>query len=279
MLRIGEFSRVCRVPSKTLRYYDEIGLFRPARVDTSTGYRLYALDQLPTLNRILAMRDLGFSLEQVAALVDAPASSAAMIREMLVAKRAELHARIAEEQGRLARVEARLRLIEQEEQTMPADVIVKDVPPRTVATARETVGDISEIGNRLRFLFEHVAHAVHTHGWRVTGPPIALYHNPEYTERDLDTEAGLLVDAPTTGNTPPPPNTPVAVRTLPGGTVASLVFRGPYDQVSVAYAALGAWIGANGYRITGPVCEMYLSMPDATSREAVTELQWFVQKD
>lgn len=278
MLRIGEFSRVCRVPTKTLRYYDEIGLFRPVRVDAFTGYRLYALDQLPALNRILAMRDLGFSLEQIAGLMDAPASSASMIRELLVAKRAELHTRIAEEQGRLARVEARLRLIEQEDQTMPADVIVKDVPPLTVATAREIVGDIKEIGDRLRFLFDKVSGAVREHNWRVTGPVIAVYHNPEYTERDLDTEAALPVDAPARGNTLPPPDAPVTVRTLPGGTVASLVYRGPYDQISVAYTALGAWISANEYRIVGPVREVYLSMPDAHGGEPVSELQWFVEK-
>lgn len=278
MLRIGEFSRVSRVPTKTLRYYDEIGLFPPARVDTFTGYRLYALEQLPVLNRILAMRDLGFSLEQIGGLLDAPASSASLIREMLVAKRAELHSRIAEEQDRLARVEARLRLIEQEEQTMPADVIVKNVPPLTVATAREVVSDVKEMGERARFLYEKVSRIVRENGWKITGPPVAVYHNPEYTERDIDTEATLPVDAPAPSDAPPPPDSPVSMRILPGATVASLVFRGSYNQLVVPYTTLTAWISANGYRFAGSPREVYLTMAEATGGDSVTELQWPVEK-
>jgi len=66
MLKIGEFSKLAQVSVKTLRYYDELGLLRPDWVDRYTGYRFYALQQLPRLNRILALRELGFSLAQAA---------------------------------------------------------------------------------------------------------------------------------------------------------------------------------------------------------------------
>jgi DNA-binding transcriptional MerR regulator len=66
MLKIGDFSSLARVSIKTLRYYDERELLSPTHVDPETGYRYYSASQLPRLHRILALRDLGFSLEQIA---------------------------------------------------------------------------------------------------------------------------------------------------------------------------------------------------------------------
>src|SRR5215471_20138439 len=65
VIRIGDFSKLSQVSIKTLRYYDEMGLFKPIDVDRFTGYRYYSVSQLPRLNRILALRDLGLSLEQI----------------------------------------------------------------------------------------------------------------------------------------------------------------------------------------------------------------------
>jgi len=62
MIKIGEFSKLVQVPVATLRYYDQIGLLKPIEVDRYTGYRYYQMDQLPRLNRILALKDLGFAM-------------------------------------------------------------------------------------------------------------------------------------------------------------------------------------------------------------------------
>jgi len=97
---------------KTLRYYDEIGLLKPAQVDRFTGYRYYSEDQLPRLNRILALKDLGLSLEQIGRLLDDDLPPA-QLRGMLRLKQAEIQQCVEEEQARLARVEMRLRQIEQ----------------------------------------------------------------------------------------------------------------------------------------------------------------------
>ena len=70
MIRIGDFSKLSRISVKTLRYYDEMGLLKPVEVDPFTGYRLYEYSQLSTLNRILALKDLGFSLEEIGRHLD-----------------------------------------------------------------------------------------------------------------------------------------------------------------------------------------------------------------
>ena len=113
MFKIGDFSKLSQVSVKTLRYYDELGLLKPVEVDRFTGYRYYSADQLPRLNGIRALQDLGLTLEQIADLLD-QGLPAAQLRGMLRLKQAELKEQVREEQARLARVETRLKQIEQE---------------------------------------------------------------------------------------------------------------------------------------------------------------------
>src|SRR5262245_65829749 len=113
MLRIGDFSKLAQVPVPTLRYYDRLGLLKPAQVDKFTDYRYYTVEQLPRLNRILALKDLGFSLEQIERLLDEDLSLE-QLRGMLKMKQAEVEQHLAEEHERLARIAARLRQIERE---------------------------------------------------------------------------------------------------------------------------------------------------------------------
>ena len=90
MFRIGAFSQLTGVTIKTLRYYDSVGLLQPAEVDRFTGYRTYTLAQMDRLNRILALKDLGLSLDEIKrVLVDDP--DAAELRGMLRLKRAQIH--------------------------------------------------------------------------------------------------------------------------------------------------------------------------------------------
>src|SRR5689334_20706419 len=138
MFKIGDFSRLSRLVSvRALRYYEEVGLLKPVRVDRYTGYRYYSVSQLPRLNRILALKDLGFSLEQVEAVLTS--LSLDQLRGMLILKRAEVEQQVAQEQDRLARIAARLKQIE-EENTMPNyEVVLKTVSPLLVAARRVTI--------------------------------------------------------------------------------------------------------------------------------------------
>jgi DNA-binding transcriptional MerR regulator len=100
MLKIGEFARLANVPVRTLRYYDELDLINPASVDTATGYRYYAVEQLPRLNRLLALKDLDFTLEQIARVLNEGVTHE-QLRDMLMLKRAETEGRLNEERESL----------------------------------------------------------------------------------------------------------------------------------------------------------------------------------
>jgi DNA-binding transcriptional MerR regulator len=120
MFKISEFARFTQASAKALRLYDELGLLKPAHVDPFTEYRYYSADQLPRLHRIIALKELGFSLEQIKPMLDERVS-ADQIKGMLMLKRAEAAQAMQAEQARLMRIEARLQRIELEGKMSPYD--------------------------------------------------------------------------------------------------------------------------------------------------------------
>ncbi len=248
MIKIGDFSKLSQVSVKTLRYYDELGLLRPSEIDRFTGYRYYTADQLPRLHRILALKDLGLSLEQIARLMNDHLSVDQM-RGMLKLKQVEIEQTIEEERARLARVEARLRQIEQENTMYQQDVVVKKIAPQRVASVRGVVPTYADQGSLWNELDVYLAR----HAANPIGPCLTIYHDPEYKERDVDLEVcePLATEASAEGR--------AHVYELPGTeTAACLLHFGGFQNVGETYNALMHWIDANGYRIVGPNREVYL---------------------
>ena len=89
MLKIGEFSRLSQVTIKTLHHYDELGLLKPARIDPTTNYRFYTVEQLPRIHRIMALKEMGLSLEQIGLLLEKDLSTEEM-RGMLRMQQAQI---------------------------------------------------------------------------------------------------------------------------------------------------------------------------------------------
>jgi DNA-binding transcriptional MerR regulator len=275
MIRIGDFSKPSRVSIKTLRYYDEMDLLKPVEVDRFTGYRYYEFDQLPRLNRILALRDLGFSLEEIGQLLRDSLTPEQM-RGMLKLRQVEIKQRVQEETERLERVEALLRQIEQEEDMSKYDVVIKKVEPIKVASVRGIVPTPPQQG----LLWSELEGYLARQRVRSAAPCFSLYYDDEYKERDWDIEAcePIEADLAETGR--------VKVRTLPAvETMACTVHHGPFVTLNEAYDAIGKWIDGNGYRICGPSREIYVhvteeghGMVSQTDPETVTEIQFPVEK-
>jgi DNA-binding transcriptional MerR regulator len=100
MLTIGNLARLGQVSPRMLRHYDEIGLLSPDRVDPATGYRYYTAHQLARLHRLVALRDLGFNLDQIGPVLDEELT-VDELRGMLRMRRAQIEATVEEEQARL----------------------------------------------------------------------------------------------------------------------------------------------------------------------------------
>jgi len=271
MLKIGELSKLAQVSVKTLRYYDGLGLIRPAWVDRFTGYRYYALHQLPRLNRILALRELGFPLVQIEQLLRDDIGSAELLR-LTRLRMAELEHGVQAEQARLARVATRLRQIEQEGRQPRYEVLLKQVQPCLVAGIRDTIAGRDDIGG----LFSELQSYLRGRG--VAAGPLAsclaVYYDAEYQDRGADVEVAVPVGRGLHGSAR------VTVHELPGNaSVATLVHQGSYERLAAAYGALAAWTQVNGYRAAGPNREAYLQGFVAGDSTAgyVTELQLPVQ--
>ena len=269
MLRIGEFSRLARVSVKALRLYDRLGLLKPARTDDSSGYRYYSGEQLPRLNSVLALKDLGFSLEQVGRLLDEGLSQP-QVRAMLEARRDESERALEVERQRLARVEARLRRMEREGGVLGGyEVILRAVEARRVASVRETLPSYPEVGR----LFGELRAYAERHGLRPSAW-ISVWHDEEYKDEDADGEAAFVAEGPL------PEDGRVRESLLPAVEhMAATVHHGSFDTIGGAYAALLEWIEGNGYRVAGPNREIYLRGGDEQGNpDYVTEIQFPVEK-
>jgi DNA-binding transcriptional MerR regulator len=282
MFKIGEFSRLSRVSVRMLRHYDQLGLLTPSETDPFTGYRYYSAEQLPRLNRILALRDLGFSLEQIAGMLDEDLSTEQLLG-MLKLKRADVEEQMKLEQQRLRRLEVRIRQMSESPAHGAYDVIVRDIEPELVATYREVAVDDDRIQQMFDTLETYVAGF---EGARADKPPFSIYYDDEYREKDMDVEVAVPLKYAILENES------IRVRQMPRlSNVACLVHVGEYADIDQAYNALLGWIEANDYRMTGPIREIYLrygadgldfELPPTylanNAHEYVTELQLSVEK-
>ncbi|ADI13877.1 MerR family transcriptional regulator [Truepera radiovictrix] len=273
MFKIGDFAKLTRVSVKTLHHYDDIGLFKPAYVDPATGYRFYSFEQLPRLNRILVLKALGFSLEQVAKLLE-EALSSDDLQGMLRLRQAALEQQVEEARTRLREVSARLYQIQREGKMPEHEVVLKTVAPVWIASARETVLEPERMRERCLALLEEVFGAVEANALAATPTTLALYHDGA---EGVDVEMAVFLE-PQRG---PQQYGRVRVRELPAARMASAVYKGSFNAFEVIgqlHADLGRWLEARGYRVCSPSRELYLQPPEDYSQDGVMELQYPVTK-
>jgi DNA-binding transcriptional MerR regulator len=276
MFRIGEFSRIARVSGRLLRYYDSIGLLSPGRVDPATGYRYYTADQLGALNRILALKDLGLSLDEVARLVKGEVS-AEEIRGMLTLKKVELERSLNEDALRLRNIESRLVQIEEQGGLADYDVIVKSAVAQPYLALRRTFPNFDAAVGTVRDIAQKVGRRL---AESARGDLVVVAHS-DFVEEDLDLEIGYVMKHPSI-EPPRVPGLDLTMRELPpASSLATLVRRGPRYQSHIGYGALGLWMSANRYQIDGPSREVLLELPAFQrpgQEDMVMEIQFPVTK-
>jgi DNA-binding transcriptional MerR regulator len=265
MLNIGEFARLGQVSPRMLRHYDRTGLLIPDRVDPDTGYRSYGVSQLGRLHRLLALKDLGFTLEQIGPLLDreAPAEE---LRGMLELRRAQIEQTVAEDQARLRRVEAHLRAIEGSTTVNTQDIVIKQTQPLRVAEATGTAAGLTH--EQIAPVFMELAPRVIEHLTRSgAGTTMMVGHYDEPREDgSVDVHVGFEI-----GDQAVLAGDGIEVVDLPVVEVASVVHRGTMAGVGEVYERMIQWIEDSGYRLDGYSRELYLDTEDGVP--SVTELQ------
>jgi DNA-binding transcriptional MerR regulator len=265
MFTIGDFAAFGQVTARMLRHYDALGLLRPAVVDQTTGYRYYSADQFSRLNRIVALKDLGFSLQQVGAIVDAKLS-AEELRGMLRLRQAQLEDELARSAARLTSVEARLRLIEKEGHMPTDDVVLKRIATTRVAelSAISASYDGEDIGPVLQPLFGQLFDRLGAAGVTPSGSPVAYYEDAE--DETIRVHAAVPVESGTAAD--------VEFLHLPElAQAATIVHKGDMMEADRSMQTLARWIEDNGYRSNGYAREVTLQFDMDNPANWVHEFQ------
>ncbi len=282
MMTIGEFARMGQISPRMLRHYDELGLLRPDRVDPVTGYRFYGAGQLAELHRLLALRDVGFSLDQVATVLrdDPPLADFA---QLLRLRRAQIEEQLSAEQARLRRVDAHLHALEKDRQrqldrktgrtwAMSIDVLVKKSEPLRLVQMPATVAGPGpeQLGPVFARILPEVLNRLAAAGVR-PGIAAAYYEGPA-DDGTMIAHIGFDIG----GQAVPDQSLAegAVVSELPATRVASLIHSGPIETVGESYEALHAWIEESGYAVVAPPRELYREWHDDDPSANVTELQF-----
>jgi DNA-binding transcriptional MerR regulator len=276
MFTIGDFSRLARVSCRLLRYYDEIGLLRPATVDNATGYRYYSAGQLPRLNRILVLKELGFSLEDIGRFTD-DAVAAAELRGMLLMRRSDIERALAAESERLKHIETRIAQLDSEAGLPVDDVVIRETASTRFVYIRDTVASFAAARSLLREVAEGARRLIPTAS---IGPLMAVAHAPEFEADCIDVQVGFALKHSLGLAIQLPGRGAMGMETLPAiPRMATCVRIGLPEHAHLVTARIATFVEANGYRLAGPGREVFLEPPSFERMEqSVVEMQFPIAK-
>ena len=246
MYRIGMFSKLGKVTIKTLRHYDETGLLAPAHVDSENGYRYYTTDQLTRLHEIVALRQMGFSISEISAIVDGH-----NIAGVLELRKAELENEARTVTDRLFRLKFYIK--EQKEgRQMEYQAVIKEIPTYTVYSTRVVIPNYAALNEIMPALGEKVGAA--NPGLKCVEPGYCfnVYLDGEYKDMDINVEICEAVTARGKDGDG------IVFKDIPAITAVSVLHHGAYEKIGAAYAYAVQWAEQNGYQVTGNVRESYI---------------------
>jgi DNA-binding transcriptional MerR regulator len=276
MFRIGEFAQIAQVSGRQLRFYDQLGLLQPAHVDQQTGYRYYTIRQLPRLNSILALKELGLSLEQIGPLLDREMSPAEL-RSMLTLKRAQLERSLQEEEARLRHIESRIAQIDRDGKADGFDVIVKSTPPTPFLAVNCSCDNMDEVVRMVRTVAEEGTRQIRP---ALRDKLIVVARNDVDAEK-LDLDIGFSLTRPSNASVRIAGDLVLRATELPAiETMATLVRPGTNAESHASFGTVGRWIEANHYEIAGPCREIFLEPITGPPgfEGALVEIQFPVRK-
>ena len=270
MFKISEFSKIAQVPASLLRYYDKIGLFSPVSTDDINNYRYYDAAQLSELSRILALKELGLSLEQITKLVQEDVS-AEEIRGMFTMRKVQIEQSLQEEAARLKVVETRLRQLERSQSNEREDVVLKSLAAQPFLSFRKIYADVFDAAASVLEL----ASVIPKHFGKRAGHLTAIMHGEAFEMENVDVELGYVLTRVTEEPFELPSGRVLTPSVLPAiETAACSVRVGGFEKGYLNYSDLGVWVEANKHAMLTPHREVMIVPPlPQQIDEAVVEIQ------
>ncbi|MBP2144616.1 effector-binding domain-containing protein [Methanofollis sp. W23] len=271
---IGKFSHLTRLSKKALHCYDQKGLLVPVAKDLCSGYRYYAIAQIDRAVRIRTLAGLGFSLDEVEAVLDAmdKEETEAIAGLMQMRRRA-----VRQEIDRLHGVERVLSSADPLKELFKMSLsewTIKEVAPLRVISTRKKGAYAEVTGPMIERLCQEVALPENRNAMvKVTGTVISICHAGDENGSDCDIEVALPVAGAVTVRDPG-----VEVRRLPGCQVLSVLYQGPHENLPRAHRQVREYLDAHALHQTGPEREVYLNDPaESAAADLMTEIQYPVE--
>jgi len=276
MFKIGEFSKLTQVPASTLRYYDEIGLFKPENTGHESGYRYYRATQIPKLNRVVALKELGLNLEQIQAILSQELD-VEMFKGMLVLKQAELEQQLEEGQARLQRIHARISQLKLDDLETSAKIELKSISQLDYLSLKAVVSGFQEAIKLMGNITQVVKQSIPS---KKIGHFVAILIQDCYESENIELQLGYLVNDWEYSDLPKVQNYELAVEHLPGyETVLSAIHIGLPSESFLTRSGIAAWLEKSDYEMAGDSREVFLSLPNPRKlNEAIIELQYPIKK-
>jgi len=272
MLSIGEFSNICKVSTKTLRYYAEIGLILPDEINPENGYRYYSVEQLETMLFINRLKSYNFSLEEIKTILESEELLDEKLYLALTKKKKEIEKQVQEFKKTLDQLNNDISNLKQGKSIMSylesIDVQLVEVPKMYLLSIRKMVHEYEfaeEYGNCFSKLFKKIQDDKLT----ILAPPMVLFHSAEFSSFGLDTEFAITVKEYVTGT-----------RDFYPGLCLKTVLYGSYSDLSSAYTKQREWAEKEGYESNNALYEVYVTDPSQVSKESelITEIYYPVKK-
>lgn len=269
MFKIGEFSKLTQVSIRMLRYYDQMGLLKPAQVDIESSYRLYSAKQIPALNRIIFLRDMGFTISEIKSVMQRMEMNSSSVIEELSQKEAEIQQTISQQQDRLARIELAKKDMLKEKLEINYNVKIKAIPSYQVFSLRKVVKDYYCEGDLWQEMTQYaVAHQLPLSEETQT---LTIYHDKDFPEEDVDIEVCALInqDGIAEGDF-----SYRVIEAIP--IMAYSMVYGPFDNISGGFTAMANWLGEhNQYEMVGETRQIVHRGPwnENNPEDYLTEIQ------
>ncbi len=273
MLSIGEFSNICKVSAKTLRYYAEIGLLLPAEINPETGYRYYSVEQLETMLFINRLKDYGFSLDEIKFILNSKESQDEQLYNALGRKKKEIGRQLLAYEKILEQLDEDISTLRQGKSIMSyldsIDIQLTEVPAMYLLSVRKMVPECNfpqEYQNCFGQLFRKTAFSQLT----MSAPPMVLFHSDEFSPFGLDTEFAIPVKEYAKGT-----------RDFHPGLCLKTVLHGSYSGLSSVYTKQREYAETNGYKSSNALYEVYVTDPSQVENEdeLITEIYYPVKKE
>ena len=264
LYKIGMFAAMNHITVKTLRFYEEQGLLMPALIHPDTGYRYYTLSQMAVLHQITALKQAGFTLEEIAHIHTGADEEAVLLK-----KKAELLAKIADLTRQIAVVDGYLS---KQKNDLSAPVLIKTIPETTVAFMRIRLESYDCLFERMPEMGKLMEKA----GCECALPEYCFTAYPEAGYKDAD----ILADICESVVAAKKENGDLRFKTLPEIQAACVFHKGSYRSFSESYETVLRYIEENGYEIAGEIRESYIDgvWNKDDERQWLSEIQVPVRK-